>query len=121
MHFEKTRFGFVVIDGKKYSHDVYLNTDRSITKRKKELSKPYSRGHTVLGPDELKYLLDQKPETLIIGTGQHGILPMPKESEKILNDSGVIIIKTKTPNALPMINELLKQNANIAAILHVTC
>ncbi len=121
MIFEKTKFGFIIVDGKKYTHDIYLNLDGTITKRKKELSKPHSKGHTVLGPEEIKYLLDQKPETLIIGKGQYGILPMPKESKKLLDESGIIVIKTKTPNALPMINELLKQKAKIVAILHLTC
>ena len=121
MIFEKTKFGSIIIDGVKYTHDLYLNLDGTITKRKKELSKPYSKGHTVLGPDEIKYLLDQKPETIIIGTGQFGILPMPKESKELLDNSGVIIIKTKTPNALPMLNALLKQKAKLVAILHLTC
>ncbi len=121
MIFEKTNFGSIIIDGKKYTHDIYLNLDGTISKRKKELSKPYSKGHTVLGPKEIKFLLDQKPDTMIIGKGQYGILPMPKESKKLLDESGIIIIKTKTPNALPMLNELLKQKAKIVAILHLTC
>lgn len=121
MIFEKTKFGFVIVDGKKYTHDIYLNMDGTITKRKKELSRPHSKGHTVLGPEELKYLLDQKPDTLIIGKGQFGILPIPKESKKLLDTSGINIIEAKTPNVLPMINELLKQKAKIVAILHLTC
>jgi hypothetical protein len=118
---EKTSFGSIVIDGKKYTKDIYLNVDGSITKRQKKLSKPYSKGHTVLGPDEIELLLEQKPQTIIIGKGQYGILPIPKESRALLEKSGVIVIEDKTPIVLPMINELINENAKIVAILHLTC
>ena len=95
MKIEKTSFGSIIIDGQKYKHDIYINIDGSIIKRRKDLSKPISKGHTILGPDEIKLLLNQKPDTLVIGKGQHGILPIPKESRKLLDDSQIIIIENK--------------------------
>ena len=121
MKIEGTKFGSITIDGTTYNHDVYLNLDGSIEKRRKDLSRPISRGHTVLGPKEIKLLLEQKPDTLVIGKGQMGILPMPKESKKLIEESGIIVIEDKTPVVIPLINNLIKEKAKLVAILHVTC
>ncbi|NHJ04339.1 MAG: hypothetical protein EAX90_05920 [Candidatus Heimdallarchaeota archaeon] len=121
MLIEKTKFGSIVIDGKTYTSDLYINIDGSIEKRKKELSRPYSKGHTVLGPDELNYLLNQKPDTLIIGKGQFGKLPIPKISRDLIEQSKVIVIEDKLPVVIHMINDLVKQKAKLVAILHITC
>jgi hypothetical protein len=121
MIIEKTSFGSITIDGQKYKHDIYINIDGSIVKRRKDLSRPISKGHTVLGPEEIKLLLDQKPETLVIGKGQHGILPIPKESRKLLDDSGIILIEDKTPIIMHLLNNLLEEKSKVVAILHLTC
>lgn len=121
MRIEKTKFGSITIDGVKYKHDIYINVDRTITARKKELSKPISKGHTVLGPLEIQFLLDQKPNTLVIGQGQRGILPMPKESKKLLEDSKVILLMDKTHVVMHLLNTLFKEKTKVAAILHLTC
>jgi hypothetical protein len=121
MIIEKTSFGSITIDGQKYKHDIYINIDGSVVKRRKDLSRPISKGHTVLGPDEIKLLLDQNPETLVIGKGQHGILPIPKESRKLLDDSGIILIEDKTPVVMQLLNNLLKEKSKVVAILHLTC
>ncbi|MCG3253042.1 MAG: hypothetical protein KAX09_04275 [Candidatus Heimdallarchaeota archaeon] len=121
MIIEKTKFGSITIDGVKYKHDIYINVDGTITERKKELSRPISKGHTVLGPLEIQLLLDQKPDTLVIGQGQRGILPMPEESKKLLENSKVILIIDKTPVVMHLLNNLIKEKAKVAAILHLTC
>ncbi len=121
MNIERTKFGQIIIDGKKYTSDIYINIDGTITKRKKELSKPISKGHTVLGPKEIQFLLDQNPDTLVIGKGQYGILPIPEESRELLAKSKKIIIEDKTPVVIPLLNRLLKENAKVVAVLHLTC
>ncbi|HUT81650.1 MAG TPA: MTH938/NDUFAF3 family protein [Candidatus Bathyarchaeia archaeon] len=121
MKIENTKFGSITIDGKIYKYDIYINTDGTIIKRKKELSKPISKGHTVLGPEELNLILKQKPETLVIGQGQRGILPMPEESKLILEKTRTIIIIDKTPVVIHLLNSLFEKKANVAAILHITC
>ncbi len=121
MKIEKTKFGSITIDGIKYKHDIYINIDGSISERKKELSRPISKGHTVLGPLEIQHLLDQKPDTLVIGKGQFGVLPMPEESHKLLEKSKVIVIKDKTPVVIHLLNKLIEEKAKVVAILHLTC
>lgn len=121
MKIEKTRFGSITIDGKKYSHDVYIYPNGRIEKREKKLSKPYSRGHTVLGPEEISLLLEKNPEVLVIGKGQYGSLPIPDKSRELLADSGITVIEEKLPAIIERLNELLNEKEKIATILHVTC
>ena len=121
MKIEKTKFGSITIDGQKYTHDIYINLDGSISDRRKDLSRPISKGHTVLGPEEIKLLLAQKPDTLVIGKGQFGKLPIPKESRELLEKSNVIIIEDKLPVVMHLINNLVKEKAKIVAVLHITC
>ncbi|NHJ88105.1 MAG: hypothetical protein FK734_21750 [Asgard group archaeon] len=121
MTIEKTSFGSITIDGFTYTHDIYINLDGTVTKRKKELSKKNIKFHTVLGPEEISFLLKQKPKTLIIGKGQRGILPIPKKSRELLDKSNVIIIEDKTPVVMHLFNNLAKEKAKVVAILHITC
>lgn len=122
MNIEKTTFGSITIDGEKYKYDVYIHLDKTIERRKKELSKPYSKGHTVVGPDEIKYLLSKKPKILVFGKGQFGILPIHEEAKKLLDkEKDLIIIYNKTPVVIHMLNDLIKQKAKVVALLHITC
>ena len=122
MNIEKTKFGSITIDGETYKHDIYILLNKTVEKRKKELSKPYSIGHTVVGPDEIKYLLAKKPKILVLGKGQYGILPIHEEAQKLLDKAkDLIIISNKTPVVIHMLNDLIKQNAKVVALLHVTC
>ena len=119
---EETGFGYIVINGKRFDHDVVIRTDGSIEARKKELSSRYKRfiGHTPLGPEEAIDLLRDQPEIVIIGTGQYGVLPIHEEAEKILSKSGARIIKLKTPDAIREYNKLSLKHRT-TALFHVTC
>ncbi len=126
--FEKTGFGYVVINGKKYDHDIVLYPNGEIRMRRKDLSKKYrgTYGHTPLSREELEHYLKETGnlEYLVIGTGQYGALPLTPEAEEYLRElekKGVNILIDKTPNILSAVNELLKNNKRILTIIHVTC
>ncbi|MHA1211596.1 MAG: MTH938/NDUFAF3 family protein [Candidatus Heimdallarchaeota archaeon] len=121
MLIEKTKFGSITIDGVTYKHDIYINVDKTITKRQKGLSRPISKGHTVLGPKEIQLMLKQKPNTLVIGTGQRGILPMPEETKKLLKETKAIVILDKTKVVIHLLNRLFQEKTKVVAILHITC
>ena len=116
-----TGFGYIVINGKRFNHDIVVHVDGSITKRNKELSKPFKKGfHTPLAPPEVEPLLDEKPEVFIIGSGQYGALPVLEETKNIIKNSGVELVLEKTPKALKTFMNLRK-NRKVVAIFHVTC
>lgn len=118
---EKTGFGYIVVNGVKYDHDIVVHVDGKVTRRKKELSKPYKKGfHTPLAPPEIEEILAEKPEIIVIGSGQYGALPVLNETIKLLEEKKVKYIIEKTPKAIEEYNELSKER-KVAAIFHVTC
>ncbi|MEA2070481.1 MAG: MTH938/NDUFAF3 family protein [Asgard group archaeon] len=121
MKIDGTKFGSITINGQKYGHDVYLDQKGNIEKRNKKISKPYSTGHTVLGPKEIEYLLAKEPDILVIGKGQYGVLPIPQESRELLEKANIEIIEDKTPVIIPVLNDLYQKEKNVVAILHTTC
>jgi len=117
---EETSFGKIKINGKIYKHDVYILPGGKIEKRQKHLSKKIY-GHTCLGRKELEYILGSKPDVLIIGKGQMGVLPYSNETKKILAELKIPVIEGKTPEIISKLNEKLKSDEKVAAILHLTC
>jgi len=121
MVIEETGFGYIVVDGVKYTHDVVVHVDGKVTKRKNVLSKPYKKGlHTPLAPPELEEILDENPEVVVIGSGQYGALPILEETVKLLEEKNVKYIIEKTPKAIEEYNKLSKEK-RVVGIFHVTC
>ena len=119
--FERTSFLEIWVDGRKYDYDITLHVDGRITRRRKELSKPFADGHTPVAPPELEELLNECPEIIVIGNGQAGAMPVPEETRKLATEKGVELIVVRTPEALDILNRLLREGRRVAAILHITC
>ncbi len=118
---EETGFGYIVIDGVRYDHDVVLFDN--IERRRKELSMDLKRryGHTPLIGREIKeYFGERKPEVLVIGTGQYGALPTV-EVEEVASELSISVIKARTPEAIGIYNRLKDEGKKVVAIFHVTC
>jgi len=114
----RTEFGWIEVGGTRYEYDIVIHTDRSITKRKKRLSKPFrgQYGHTPLSAGELEFLAEEKPDIVYIGTGQYGDLPLTPEAREVLGRYPVRI--GPTPE---IIEEACAEKRKFAAVLHVTC
>lgn len=121
---EKTKFGSITISGKKYKHDVYLYPDGTIEKRDKSHS-PRIGGHRSLSIWELKRVLKDNPDVLLIGMGQSGVLPMNEETKKWIKNmaekQNIEVIKKKTPEILDIANSYLQSDKKVAGIFHTTC
>ncbi|WFO74731.1 hypothetical protein J4526_06530 [Desulfurococcaceae archaeon MEX13E-LK6-19] len=124
VHLERTGFGFIVIDGKKYDEDIVICMN-NVELRPKELSRKYRGlfGHTPLSREEIEYLVDScgKPEAIIIGTGQYGDLPIMNDAMEYISNLGVELYVDRTPKILDIVNEMLDENKKIIAIIHLTC
>jgi len=124
MIFEKTSFGNITIDGKTYNHDVYLFVDATLQERDKSHS-PRISGHRSLSEWELKQILKNDPEILIIGMGQSGILPMTdgaiEEIQVAKKERNLQVIQGNTPDILGKTNDALKSGKRVAGVFHTTC
>lgn len=119
--FGKTRFGMVEFENKKYNHDIVVGVDGRVYKRDKSPSqKKYGTSHT-LSADEVKMVLENHPDVLVVGCGQSGILRVADDLKKLLDEESVELVDLPTPMAIKRFNELEKEGKGVAALIHVTC
>ena len=113
---ESYSFGVIVIDGKRYTSDVIVFSDKvkSGWWRKE--------GHRLVTED-LKEILeaDTKPEILVVGTGYSGLVKITQEVEQRLEKEGIKLVAQPTREACETFNQLLKQGKHVVAALHLTC
>jgi len=110
---ESYDFGRIVINGRKFGSDLIIFPDRvNGSWWRKE-------GH-ILSVDDVKEIVDAKPEVLVVGTGYSGLMKIPPQTERYLESSGIELIAAKTEKACKIYNELSKSKRVVAA-LHLTC
>jgi hypothetical protein len=109
-------FGVMIINGKKHTRDIMVFPD--------QLVKGWWRkeGHR-LCVEDLKEILDMedKPETLVVGTGYHGLVKVSSDVKGAVESSGIKLVAEPTREAYRTFNELLKSNRKAAAAFHLTC
>lgn len=110
-------FGSVEVDGQIYEHDI-LSDGGAVRKRKKKPSKAYRAefGHTPHSADED---LPWGGNSLIIGTGAHGSLPIMPEVIEEAGRRGVNVEAVPTREACVLIAGI--EPRDVHAVLHVTC
>lgn len=111
---ESYNFGKIIINSKEYNSDIiiYKNSIDDKWWRKE--------GHNIC-IDDIKEIINKKPDVLIIGTGKFGLMKVPKELIENIKLSGIkqVIVK-KTGDACTEYNKLYK-NTNLIAAFHLTC
>ena len=88
---DKTRFGWIEIDGTRHEHDVVIRLDGAVKKRKKKLSKTvYGTSHT-LSLDEAKHVYEKGASRIVVGTGQSDLLMLSEEASAYFERKGVAV------------------------------
>ncbi|MDW8045350.1 MAG: Mth938-like domain-containing protein [Nitrososphaerota archaeon] len=113
MRIDSYEFGKIVIDGKEYRSDVIIYPDRVDSKWWRKV------GHE-LCIDDIKDIINEKPEVLVVGTGYNGYMKVLPETKKFLESRGVELIVEKTTSACEIYNQLSRSKKVVAA-LHLTC
>ncbi len=103
----------MVVDGKEYTNDLIIYPVRI------QSSWWRIEGHK-LAIEDIKEILEAKPEVLVVGTGASGLVEIPEETEKYIRSKGIRLIAQKTPEAYKTLNELFKSKRVIGAF-HLTC
>ncbi len=114
MFVEDYSFGRIVINGKTYRNDVIVSRDwiNSNWWRKE--------GHAVCLED-IKEILERKPEVVVFGTGAYGVVKVRKEVIDELKNRGIEVICEPTAKAVEIYNKLLKEGKNVVLAAHLTC
>jgi len=106
-------FGKMVINGEKYTADLILYPDRidSTWWRKS--------GHE-LRLEDVKSVVKEKPDTVIVGTGFNAVLKVLPETEDYILSKGIKLIVEDTKKAVKTYNELFPKE-KVIALFHLTC
>jgi hypothetical protein len=114
-------FGEITIDGKTYHHDVIIYKEKILDWWRAE-----SHNVSINDADKIVRL---KPKTIIFGTGDAGVMQVPRETLDYLEKLGIKVLLYKTEEAGQKYNEMSEgalsagasAEADVAAALHLTC
>jgi hypothetical protein len=109
---EGYEFGRLMVDGEEQTRDVIVLPGRVVTNWWR------SDGHSLV-MDDLKDVLDELPERLVVGTGHDGRMRPAPAAIRELRERGVEVEVLRTPDAVRRYGEL--NPAAVAAALHLTC
>lgn len=109
--FDSTLFGSVMVNGKKFEHDLIVSWDGEIISREKS---------HVFSKKELLDIMQKEPEVIIIGTGQSGLVKVEPAAEVAAKLENVELIAKPTPQAIEEFNKLVRRK-KVVAVIHVTC
>ncbi len=115
---DKTSFGSITINGEEFRYDVIIRLSGTIEKRKKKLSKQvYGTSHK-MSLKEARYIYEKGCETLIVGTGQQGVLKLTQKTLDFFGGHGCKVILNQTPEAIEDFN---RTTGKKAGVFHVAC
>jgi len=113
-----TSFGSITIGGAVIEHDVLIRLSGEVKKRRKKLSKAvYGTSHTI-SREEAGHIFEKGAETLIIGSGQSGMVTLSQEAAGYFRDKQVQVDLSPTPEAIRRWN---KAKGPTIGLFHVTC
>jgi hypothetical protein len=107
------RFGEMTVDGKCYHHDLIV-TEQAVFDSwwRKE-------GHA-LCLEDIKWLLDEPPDLLVVGQGDPGLMIVPDEVRAALRDRGMEVVVAPTLVAVGLFNTAAGTR-KVAGAFHLTC
>ncbi len=111
---EEYKFGFIIVDGKRYDYDVEVRWTGDV------LSWERKESH-IINVESVKRALEQKPETIIVGTGESGMAKVTEEADKLVKEKGIRIIVNMTGEAVKVFNEEKRKGKKVIGLFHLTC
>ena len=110
---EDYRFGKIKICGKTYRSDVIVYPDHV------DANWWRKQGHS-LAIDDIEEVIDAKPEVIVIGTGEPGMLQVEKKTMEYIKKQGIKTIIMPTKKAYLEYNRIANTK-KVIACLHLTC
>ena len=107
-------FGYIVIKGKGYDHDVVITPKRVVSDWWR------LEGHRLQIPDVRDYLLEDV-DAVVIGTGYNGLMRVDSDVIEEFKKRGKEVYVERTKNAVDIYNRLVREGKKVLAFLHLTC
>jgi hypothetical protein len=109
---EHYSFGSIKIDGETYSHDVIV-----VGSKVKSWWRATSHEVSI---NDLEPILEEKPKTVIFGTGASGVMKVASETEEYLRQKGMDVRILRTGEAVKSFNQRSAE-AGLVGAFHLTC
>ena len=106
------KFGSFVVDGKKYLGDMKILDS---------LVRFWDRRKHTVSFEDIKDILDKRPEVFVIGTGNSGYLVVPPEIRDYIYSRRIALFIDTNEKAIQKYNDSLLQNKRTCALFHATC
>jgi hypothetical protein len=110
---EHYRFGSFTFQGERHKSDAIIHADRLTSWWR-------AKGHSVARED-LESVLAERPGTLVIGTGAMGLMKVPDDTRRFIEDTGIQLVVERTADAVKTFNRLQNEGADVAIAMHLTC
>ena len=111
---ESYSFGRIVVDGKEYTTDLIIFSDRVKDGWWRK------QGHR-LHIEDIEDVVEERPDVLVVGTGYWGLMRVPAETKKYIEERGIELIIQPTKQACKTYNELIRSGKEAAAAFHLSC
>ena len=117
---KETSFGSITVGKETHRHDVVIELDGGIRKRKKKLSKRLFGTSHKISLDEIQDVYQKGARQLIVGTGHYDRVRLSPEAAAYLDDQRCAAILLSTPKAQEEWNQT-KGKGQTIGLFHVTC
>ncbi len=114
MKIDNYSFGSMKVDGKVYRKDLIVFPD---TVKPEWWRKD---GHS-LATEDLKGVLDYKPEVLVVGMGAFGFMKIPESTRAALKERNIELVGKNTGEAYKIFNEQIQRGKKVVGVFHLTC
>lgn len=112
-------FGFIVVGGKQYNHDVDILPDGQVLER--EPGKGRIGSHAITR-SQLEPIVKCKPQVILVGTGTENMAKLSGDVQAWQQrgtDAKIVVMPSS--KAVKEFNELAAQGKRVAALIHITC
>lgn len=111
---DSTDFGSITINSKRYNNDVIVSYKDVIREGK-------TQKRHLISKKDLDILLKEKPDVVVIGTGQDGYLQISSDVFNFSKQKGIEFFDLETPEAIKKFNQLYASGRKVVCYMHVTC
>ena len=111
---DSTKFGSITIDGIEYAGDVIVTWEGKVKEAE-------TQTRHVIAKKEFFDLLFERPDTIVIGTGQYGVMEVSDDVEKFAKGKKIRVVAEPTPQAIERFNHFAASGKHVVAYMHVTC
>lgn len=108
-------FGKMVINGVTYQKDVIITKEEVIPEWWRK------NGHQLQLEDIREVLENNKPEILVVGKGQFGMMSIASDITDYLHNNNISLQHKKTGKAVQIFNKLYHEGENVVGAFHLTC